>query len=121
VQGAFATAQQAADFGAKALHNSYLLGYPLFAMARVLLAQGHPEQAEPLLRQALALRAAVHPADYPRVLEVEVALANSLAAQNRPDEAATLSAVIEPLLNSVATAYRADLRQRLHKAGDARR
>ncbi|HET6545135.1 MAG TPA: serine/threonine-protein kinase [Rhodanobacteraceae bacterium] len=110
---AHATATQALEYGHKALQDSYLLGIPLFAMARADLALERAAAAEPLLRQALALRSAVHPANDPRVLEVKVSLINALKAQRKDDEARALMNEIEPLLQESSTPYAADLRARL--------
>ncbi|HSE11151.1 MAG TPA: serine/threonine-protein kinase [Rudaea sp.] len=110
---AYATARQALDYGHKALIGSYLLGAPLFAMGRAALAQERASEAEPLLRQALALRRTVHPADDPRILEVEVGLINALSALDKTGEADALRAEVEPRLNASALPYSTDLRGRL--------
>jgi len=110
---AYATAQQALDYGHKALRNTYHLGIPLFALARAALALERASDAEPLLRQALALRSTVHPADDPRILEVKVALIEALAALRKTNEAATLTAQVVPVLQASATPHSADLRKRL--------
>jgi serine/threonine-protein kinase len=110
---AHATAQQALAYGHKALEKSYLLAVPEFALARAALALEHPDQAEPLLREALALRGPVHPADDPRILEVKVGLVNALTSLARTDEARTLTAEIEPALTASTSPYGAELRQRL--------
>ncbi len=80
---AYATAQQALAYGRKSLQNNYDLGSPLFAMARAALALERPAEAEPLLREALALRSKVHPQDDPRILEVKVGLISALRAQQK--------------------------------------
>ena len=110
---AFATAQQALDYGRKALKNSYLLAIPLYAQARAALALKRPGEAEPLLRESLALRSTVHPADDPRILEVKVALINALTALKKSDEASVLANEIEPLLKASTSSYAIELRQRL--------
>jgi len=110
---AYATAKQALDYGHKALQGSYLLGIPLFAMARAALAMERAGEAEPLLRQALALRSSVHAHNDPRILEVKVALVNALTAQQKTVEAKSLAAEIGPLLRSSTRPYLADLRARL--------
>jgi hypothetical protein len=106
-------ARQALAYGRKALQNNYDLGSPLFAMARAALALERPAEAEPLLREALALRSTVHPRDDPRILEVKVGLINALRAQHKTDEANSLNAEIEPLLAASSTPYAKDLRLRL--------
>lgn len=111
---AYATATQALEYGHKALRDSYLLAIPLFAMARAALALERASEAEPLLRQALALRGAVHPANDPRLVEVKVSLFNALKAQKKDDETRALSDEIEPLLSASTTPYAADLRARLN-------
>ena len=93
--------------------NNWQLGTALFALARAELALGHATTAEPLLREALAVRSPPHPANDLRVLEVKVALVNVLAAQNKANEARMLRAEIEPLLKASAALYAADLRERL--------
>ena len=110
---AYATAQEALDLGRKALQNTYHLAVPLFALARAALALERAAQAEPLLRQALELRSAVHPADDPRILEIKVELVNALRALKRQDEAAVLVGEIDAPLKMSATPYAADLRARL--------
>ena len=115
---AYATAKQALDYGHKALQDTYLLGIPLFAMARAAMAMERAGEAEPLLRQALALRSSVHPHNDPRILEVKVALVNALTAQQKTVEAKSLAAEIEPLLRSSTHPYLADLRARLASAQD---
>lgn len=107
------SARQALAYGRKALRDHYELGLPLFATARVALALEHAGEAEPLLREALALRSTVHPADDPRILEVKVALVNALMAQRKNDEARIVQAEIEPLLKASSSPYAAELRQRL--------
>ena len=89
------------------------LGSPLFAMARIKLAQGRPGEAEQLLREALAVRSPPHPAGDPRVLELQVALINALSASGKQDQARQLMATVDPLLAKMASPYAADLRGRL--------
>jgi serine/threonine-protein kinase len=95
------------------LSGRYQLGFPLFAMARVALALKRAGEAEPLLREALALRSAVHPADDPRILEVKVGLINALTALKKNEEASALRNEIEPLLKASPSSYAVELRQRL--------
>ncbi len=82
-------------------------------MARAALALERPAEAEPLLREALALRSKVHPQDDPRILEVKVGLISALRAQQKADEADSLSAEVEPLLADSSTPYAMELRTRL--------
>jgi len=89
------------------------LGSPLYALARIKLAQGHAGEAEPLLREALAVRSPPDPASDPRVLEVQVALINALSATGKQDAARRLRATVDPLLAKTASPYAADLRGRL--------
>jgi tetratricopeptide (TPR) repeat protein len=110
---AYATAQQALAYGRKALHDNYDLGSPLFAMARASLALERASDAEPLLREALALRSTVHPPDDPRILEVRVALIEALTTLRHTDEAGTLTAEVVPVLQASVTPYSADLLKRL--------
>jgi len=109
------TARQALAYGRKALAGRYQLGFPLFAMARAALANKRPGEAEPLLREALALRSAVHPADDPRILEVDVDLINALNALGKTDEARALAVEVEPLLKASASPYSVELRERVAK------
>ncbi len=111
--GAYATAAQALAYGRKALHDRYELGLPLLAMGRAELARKHASAAEPLLREALALRLRVHPPADPRVLEIQVALIDALTNLKRSDEAQALRTQIEPLLTTSASPYLADLHARL--------
>ena len=89
--------------------KNWQLGTALFALARTELALGHATKAEPLLREALAVRSPPHPANDPRVLEVKAALVNVLAAQNKKDEAAALRAEIEPLQRASPSPHAVDL------------
>ncbi|MGH8123738.1 MAG: protein kinase domain-containing protein [Rudaea sp.] len=91
----------------------YRLGLPLFALGRAELALEHAAAAEPLLREALAVRSPPYAADDPRVLEVQVALVGTLREQGKRDDASELQMQIEPLLKSSSSAYFADLRARL--------
>jgi len=93
--------------------GNYRLGMPLFALARAKLALGKPAEAEPLLHEALTLRSPVHPPADPRVLEVDVTLVNSLAAQGKTEQAKELTAQIRPLLDASKSPYADDLRARL--------
>ena len=90
-----------------------MLAVPQFALARVLLAQAQPAEAEPLLRAALELRSVVHPPDDPRILEVKVGLISALRAQQKAKESNLLSAEVEPLLAASSTPYATELRTRL--------
>lgn len=112
------TARTSAELGLtlarKALpEKNYQLGSPLYALARADLALGHPDTAEPLLREALAVRSPPYPADDPRVLEVKVALVNALEAQHKDDEARALRGTIEPVLQASKSPYSVDLLERL--------
>lgn len=108
------TADLAMSYARKVFPSHYYkLGMPLFAQARARLALGKPAEAEPLLREALAVRSPPHPANDPRVLEVKVALVNALVAQHKDAEAQTLHAEIEPLLKASSSPYAADLLARL--------
>jgi serine/threonine-protein kinase len=93
--------------------GNFRLGLPLYALGRARLAAGRSAAAEPLLREALAVRSPPYPAHDPRVLEVEVALARALRELHRGSEADALQATIEPVLAASTTSYAADLRARL--------
>ena len=111
---ALASAQAAmASARANIPPGHYLVGTPLYSLARVELALGHPERAEPLLLESLKLRQSNHPNDDPRVLEVQVALIAALHATQRDEEATKLRVEVEPQLRALRSPYAADLRARL--------
>ncbi|HET6546440.1 MAG TPA: serine/threonine-protein kinase [Rhodanobacteraceae bacterium] len=113
-RGAQATATSALTMARKVLPpRNYRLGAPLFALARADIALGRAADAEPLLREALAVRSPPYPADDPRVLEVKVALAVALRALHRGGEARAIEADIDPMLGASTSPYAADLRARL--------
>jgi serine/threonine-protein kinase len=85
------------------------LGQPLFALARAKLALERAAEAEPLLREALAVRSPPLRADDLRVLEVKASLALALAMLGRADEARALRGEIEPLLSASPSPYAKDL------------
>ena len=89
------------------------LGTPLFALARAELARGNAQAAEPLLREAIAVRSPPNPAGDPRVLEIQVTLVNALDALGHAGEARDLRSAIEPFLKNSASPYAMILRQRL--------
>lgn len=93
--------------------NNLRLGTSLFALARARLALGQAATAEPLLREALAVRSPPYPAEDPRVLEVQVALVNALEALDKPGEAEALRRHIDPLLKTLATPHAENLLGRL--------
>jgi eukaryotic-like serine/threonine-protein kinase len=93
--------------------HHFLLGAPLFALARAELALGNAQAAEPLLQEALDVRQPTHAIDDPRMLEVQVARIAAFAALGRNREAATLRADIEPRLRASRSQYAGDLRARL--------
>ena len=92
---------------------SYRLGVPLFALARADLALERNRDAEPVLREALAVRRPPYAADDPRVLEVQVELVRALRANDKRGEADALKEQIEPLLKANASPYLSDLLARL--------
>jgi serine/threonine-protein kinase len=111
---ALASARQALDFATRAWPaDDFRRGFPLFALARAELAAETSADAEPLLREALRLRRPPFPDSHPRVLEVEVALVEALAAQGRHAEAQALRARIEPLLRKPPLPYSTVLLARL--------
>ncbi len=108
-----ATASKALELARAALPSGNIgLANPLFALARAELALEHPAVAEPLLREALAVRSPLASHD-PRLLEVKVALARAIEARGADVEAAALRAELEPLLDASGSLYAADLRKRL--------
>lgn len=108
-----ATASKALELARAALpaHNIGLAN-ALFALARAELALERGAVAEPLLREALAVRSPLAPHD-PRVLEIKVALTRAIEARGGDVEAAALRAELEPLLGASGSLYAADLRKRL--------
>ena len=115
-QRARAAAAHALELGRASLpKGNHRLGYPLFALARVELAQEQADAAEPLLREALAVRNPPHPADDPRVLEVKVGLVDALTMLGKTDEAQALRGEIEPLLKASPPPYANELIERLAK------
>jgi len=110
---AIETATRALDTARAALPPRNIgLGQPLFALARAKLAQERAGDAEPLLREALAVRSPPFRGDDLRVLEVKAELAAALSALNRRDEADALRREIEPLLAASPSPYAKDLTER---------
>jgi tetratricopeptide (TPR) repeat protein len=95
------------------------LSTPLLALGRADLALGHADEAEPALREALAVRNPPFPAGDPRVLEVKVFLVEALEALGRTEEAVAMRAEIEPLLKASASPYESDLLARLQTRANA--
>ena len=93
--------------------DSPRMAAPLFAMARVELADGNAHAAELLLREALAVRDKRLPQHDPRMLELNVGLVRAVAAQGRIDEARAMGAPLEKILNASTSPYASDLRARL--------
>lgn len=108
-----ATASKALELARAALpaHNIGLAN-ALFALGRAELALEHDAIAEPLLREALAVRSPLAHND-PRVLEIKVALVDAIRARGVDAEVAALRAEVEPMLAASASPYAADLRERL--------
>jgi tetratricopeptide (TPR) repeat protein len=110
---ALASATHALDTARAALPPKNIgLGQPLFALARAKLAQEQAGDAEPLLREALAVRSPPFRGDDLRVLEIKAELAAALSVLNRHDEAAELRREIEPLLAASPSPYAKDLTER---------
>jgi eukaryotic-like serine/threonine-protein kinase len=113
-------ARQSLDIARKSFSPHHVtLGVPLFALARVELARGNAEAASTLLHEAREDRADC-PADDPRILEIDVALAQIGASRNEPasrDAAQKLRA----RLNALDTPYARDLKSRLATASDSAR
>ncbi|MGA8277888.1 MAG: tetratricopeptide repeat protein [Rhodanobacteraceae bacterium] len=111
---ALATATRSVAMGRNLFKSRQVgLGTPLFALARAELALGQADRAEPLLREAIAVRSPPNPANDPRVLEIKVSLVNALDALGRSDEARALRNEIEPSLSASASPYAAILVHRL--------
>ena len=89
------------------------LGSSLYALARTQMAQERPTDAEPLLREALAVRATNFPPHDPRILEIKVALIDTLQSLGRNAEANQLRAAIAPMLSESSSPYARTLLQRL--------
>jgi eukaryotic-like serine/threonine-protein kinase len=114
VPAALATAQRSLLQARKILPaQHYLLGDSLFALARVELAMHQADAAEPLLREAMAVRSPPFPVDDLRTLEVQVALVNALDQLARNNEANTLGSAIEPLLRASRSPYAQELQKRM--------
>lgn len=92
------------------------LASPIYALARADLAVGQPTQAEPLLREALALRCKNGPPEDPRVLQIEVALVGTLDALGKSKEAEALRGEIRPILRSQHTPAAAESLAQLNDA-----
>lgn len=111
---AHATATVALAMARKALPPRNIgIGTPLFALARAKLALERAREAEPLLREALALRTPPLADHDLRVLEVKASLVNALAGMGRTDDARALAADIEPLLEKSPSPYARDLLKRM--------
>jgi serine/threonine-protein kinase len=82
---------------------------PMYALARADLALGRADEAEPLLRETLALRSPPYPPSDLRVVEVKVSLADALFALNRADEARGFREEVEPVLKASDSPYAAEL------------
>jgi serine/threonine-protein kinase len=110
---ALAIAERAVAQGRTVLpERHFLLAEPLFALARAQFALGHYAEADPLLREALSVRKALEPADDPRVLELEVALAATDERLGRSVDARSLRHEVDARLASLDATYAADLRRR---------
>ncbi|MET0230758.1 MAG: serine/threonine-protein kinase [Rhodanobacteraceae bacterium] len=111
---ALETATHALEIARSALPARNIgLAQPLFALARANLVQERAEEAERLLREALAVRSPPLRDDDLRVLEIKAELAVALDALNRSDEANAVRNEIEPLLAASASPYAKDLTERL--------
>jgi serine/threonine-protein kinase len=91
------------------------LSGPLYALARADLAQGLAAEAEPLLREALALVSPPYPPGDLRVIEIQIVLFDALKALGRNDEASKLRAEIEPALHASRSPYASELLSHLAK------
>ena len=91
----------------------YLLAMPLFALARVEIAKHRYAEAEPLLREALAVRSPVEPPSDPRVMEIKVALVDALEGTGQTNEAHALREDLQARLRASHTPYATDLLARL--------
>jgi serine/threonine-protein kinase len=86
---------------------------PTYALARADLALGRAAEAEPLLRETLALRSPPYPPSDLRVVEVKVSLVDALTALNRAAEARGFREEVEPVLKASDSPYAAELLARL--------
>jgi len=121
VNAAQATAQRSVEIARAAYRRGQSgLVYPLLSLARVELSGGHPQVAEPLLRESRESRAALPDSDL-HVLEVDAARVQALVALGRSAEADALRARIEPLLAASHSPYAAILRERERGTPVARR
>ena len=99
--------------------HHFNLGSPLFALASAALATNRAADAEPLLREALAIRSPPIPRDDLRVLEIEAALVRAGDALGRDEEAGRLRAEIEPPLKANPSPYAAELLASMARARGA--
>ena len=97
----------------------YMLGVPLYAMARIRNALGHHQEAESLLREALDVRSPPHPRSDPRVLEAKIELIDVLTQLGKTDEARAMRTDIASDLRALRAPYGEDLRSRLGKVNFA--
>jgi eukaryotic-like serine/threonine-protein kinase len=96
-----ASATIARDLGVRLFpKDGYKIGTSLLLLGIASTDMGHPADAEPLLRRALSVRQAVYSSNDPRLIEVRLALARALVAQNKFDDA---SVAIENIDRSIAT------------------
>ncbi|MBL0164516.1 MAG: tetratricopeptide repeat protein [Xanthomonadales bacterium] len=95
------------------------LGSPLFALGRATLALGQLENAELLFREALLVRSGNYPPEDPRILEVQVGLADALHRRDQDAEASALLSELGPRLAASTSPYAKTLSLRLPERSPA--
>ncbi|MBX3693036.1 serine/threonine-protein kinase [Dokdonella sp.] len=112
--GALTDAQKAMAMANDAVApNALMLRAPQFALARALGAHARAAEAEPLLRAAIAANRPPFGDSDPRILEIEVELASTLASLGRTAEAVRLRDDLAPRLHALDTRYARSLLARL--------
>ncbi len=92
--------------------GSHRLGTALLLLGRSAAMQGRYIEAEASLREALQVRGTVYAATDPRIIEIEFALATTLAAQHQSRAARLLLSGVRKHLDGVNFPYAIEARQR---------
>jgi len=83
------------------------MAYSLLGLGQVLTAKGDVSAAEPMLREALAIRQKSMPAGHWQVAEAESALGWCLGRMNREEEARPLlAAALDTLSRQLGSSHR---------------
>lgn len=114
VEAARISAEQALSMARQAAPaGSLRLGSPLLALGRIKMAIGRPGEAEPLLREARAVRSPPYPPTDLRVLEVDVELVRALVALKKLDDASDIKKKAQSALLNSRSPISIDLLTRL--------